>query len=227
MSEPKFRHELKYAINHVDYLTVTGRIKHFMELDKNALKDGSYHVRSLYFDTPDNKALNKKIDGIGRREKFRIRLYNHNDQFIKLEKKMKKTNLCLKVSCPILKEECEKILQGEIRFMKEHKEPLMQELYVNMITSLLAPKVLVDYQREAYIYRPGNVRVTFDSSVQSGLHVVDLFNSGLPGAQVLPNNRVMEVKFDEFLPSIIQDLIQTNRNRPQSISKYAAARIFG
>lgn len=52
----------------------------------------------------------KKINVYSRREKFRIRYYNDNFDFIRLEKKSKVNNLCTKFSAPLTKEQCEKIL---------------------------------------------------------------------------------------------------------------------
>lgn len=223
-----YRHELKYALDHIDYIAVQSRVKHIMSHDSHADPKGAYHIRSLYFDTPTDKALYEKINGVNKREKFRIRLYNHNTAFIRLEKKMKDNGLCLKVSCRIQKEECQRILDQDIEFMKDHSEPLIQELYFNMKNTQLAPKTIVDYVRQAYTYRPGNVRVTFDRFIQSGIHVTDLFEKNLPCAQAIPNTlTVMEVKYDAFLPTIIQDLVQTNRSRASAISKYAACRIYG
>ncbi len=223
-----YRHELKYALDYIDYIAVQSRVKHMMSHDTNADATGAYHIRSLYFDTPTDKALYEKINGVNKREKFRIRLYNHNTDFIRLEKKMKDNGLCLKVSCRIHKDECQRILDNDIDFMQLHPEPLMQELYFNMKNTQLSPKTIVDYVRQAYIYKPGNVRVTFDRFIQSGIHVTDLFEKSLPCAQAIPNTlTVMEVKYDAFLPAIIQDLVQTNRSRASAISKYAACRIYG
>jgi len=226
--EPKYRHEIKYQLYYSDYIVLVNRLKHFMMLDKNSGEKNQYFIRSVYFETSDNKALNEKVDGVNQREKFRLRFYDMKELFIRLEKKMKKNGLCLKVSCRVTRDECENIIRGDIAFLKNHKEPLLNELYFKMTTTGLRAKTIVDYHREAYVYRPGNVRVTFDHDIRTSLQVIDMFQSSLPSAQILQGQSiVLEVKFDEFLPRIIQDLIQTNRHRPQAISKYAFARIYG
>ena len=105
---------------------------------------------------------------------------------------------------------------------------LIQELYYKMKSQMLKPRTIVDYNREAYIYKSGNVRITFDSNVRSGICSLSLFDKNSPTIKI-PNNDViiLEVKFDEFLPDLIKDIIQTNTRKATSISKYANSRMFG
>lgn len=228
IEKPKFRHEIKHFINISDYYTLQSRLKHIATIDSFAGSDGTYQVRSLYFDTPENKALMDKFNGISRREKFRLRFYNNDPSFIRLEKKSKITGLCCKEKVSISKEQCEKLLQGDIDWLVISGNGLLQELYARMKHQLLRPKTVVDYAREAYIYEPGNVRITLDSNLQSGLFSRDFLAPDLPTVAMTPNDKViLEVKFDEFLPELIRDIIQTNQRRSSSISKYAACRMFG
>ncbi len=224
-----YRHEMKYSISYADYLAMRGRLRTIMKADPHTDANGLYCIRSIYFDNCDDKALREKIDGVAKREKFRIRYYNDDFSFITLEKKMKIDNLCLKCDARITEEECRKILAGDLGFMKTHGEGLVQELYAKMQYQQLRPKVLVSYTREPYIYAAGNVRVTFDSQIRSSLfhreflteHVDDI------SATDTPEERILEVKFDAFLPEIIQDLVQVNGIRQQAFSKYGACRRFG
>ncbi|WP_330381821.1 polyphosphate polymerase domain-containing protein [Defluviitalea phaphyphila] len=223
----KLRHELKYYINKADYLIIKNRIKHVASQDKNADKNGEYMIRSLYFDNYKDKALIEKLTGVNKRSKFRIRFYNNDASFIKLEKKSKINGLCHKVSAPITKEQCEKILKGDIDFLKESEHMLFKELYVKMKTEVLRPKTIVDYIREAYVFEVGNVRITFDKSIKTGITSTDMFDNNLPTIESLDNRYIiLEVKFDEFLPEIISDVIQTNERRNSSISKYVLCRAY-
>lgn len=149
MSKP--RHELKFFINVSDYFSIKNRIKHIASIDKNSGSSGSYHIRSLYFDNFNDKALLEKVNGYSRREKFRIRYYNDNFDFIRLEKKSKVNGLCTKFSAPLTKEQCEKILNNDIDWMLTSDKSLIQELYFKMKSQMLRPKTVVDYTREAYI----------------------------------------------------------------------------
>ena len=107
-----YRHELKYKISYPDYLAMRSRLRPVMKADPHASAGGRYLVRSIYFDNLNDKALREKIDGVAKREKFRIRYYNDDLSYIVLEKKMKIGSLCLKCSAPITEEECRKILNG-------------------------------------------------------------------------------------------------------------------
>ena len=230
MDEKKhYRHELKYAVSYTDYLAIRDRLRKIMKPDPHAREDGHYVIRSIYFDNSDDKALLEKIEGYAKREKFRIRYYNDDLSYITLEKKMKVNNLCLKYDARITEHECRKILEGDIAFMKDHDEELVRELYAKMNYQRLKPRVLVSYVREPFIYPPGNVRVTFDSCIRSGMYSKDFLTDKVfdISATDTPQDMILEVKYDAFLPEIIQDLIQVNNIRQGAFSKYGACRRFG
>lgn len=225
MSKP--RHEIKIFINYADYIILKSKLKHYALLDKNARESGSYKIRSLYFDNFNDKALMEKIHGYNNREKFRIRFYNFNSSFIKLEKKCKSNGLCYKTSAMLTKEETLKIVNGDLDFLLEKNLDLFTDFYHKLKTEFLKPKTIVDYTREAYILKAGNVRITIDSDVRSGLYSYDLFNKDLPTApMILENPIILEVKYDNFLPEIIRDLIQLNNRSQTAASKYAACRLL-
>ena len=226
--EAKFRHEIKHYINFSDYLAIKSRLRTIMHLDKNANENNEYRIRSLYFDNVYDKALIEKVIGVPKRDKFRIRFYNDNHEFVRLEKKSKIRGLCLKDSERITKEEVEKIRRGDIEFLKDSGKKVFIDLYAQMKGNLLRPKTIVDYTREAYIYPLGNVRITFDKSIRTGLHSTDLFNPNIPTVEAINSNFiVLEVKWDEYLPQAIHDIIQVRERRATSISKYEACRIYG
>ena len=224
-----YRHENKYEISKADYLAMRLRLRRIMSADPHTNEDGLYQIRSIYFDNIYDKALKEKIDGAAKREKFRIRWYNDDFSFITLEKKMKINNLCLKYDARITEEECHRILNGDIEFMRTHPEELVRELYAKMKYQRLKPKVLVSYVREPYVYKSGNVRVTFDSNVRTSIFRRDLLTkNGLDiSATDAPGDMILEVKYDAFLPEIIQDIIQSKDLRQQAFSKYGACRRFG
>ena len=230
MEEKKhYRHELKYAVSYTDYLAIRKRLRMIMKPDPHASADGLYRIRSIYFDNSDDKALKEKLAGLEKREKFRIRYYNDDFSFITLEKKMKIGDLCLKYDAAITEEECRKILDGDIAWMKDHPEGLIQEMYAKMIYQRLRPRVLVSYVREPYIYPPGNVRVTFDSRIRTSLFHREFLTEEVSdiSATDTPKDMLLEVKYDAFLPEIIQDLIQVKGIRQQAFSKYGACRRYG
>ena len=228
MKPRTFRHELKYYLNTADYLIIKNRLSTIAGPDEHTDANGSYRIRSLYFETPDDKALLEKLYGVNEREKFRIRYYNNDTSFIRLEKKTKINNLTNKISASVTKDECEKLIAGDTEWMRESKNGLILELYAKMKYQLLRPKTLVDYMREPFVYRPGNVRVTFDTKISTGVNSTDLFSAKTPmikthGEPVI----IMEVKYDNYLPEIIRSMVQVQNRRVTAFSKYAVARVFG
>ncbi|MBR6403092.1 MAG: polyphosphate polymerase domain-containing protein [Eubacterium sp.] len=227
--EKRYRHELKYSVSFTDYMAMRGRLRKIMTIDPHASEDGVYRIRSIYFDNSDDKALKEKIDGIGKREKFRIRYYNDDFSYISLEKKMKIGNLCLKYSAVITEDECRRILSGDLGWMKEHPSELVRELYAKMNYQRLRPRVLVSYCREPYIYKAGNVRVTFDTEIRTSLYHQEFLTKEVSdiSATDSPKDILLEVKYDAFMPEIIQDIIQVNGIRQQAFSKYGSCRRYG
>lgn len=228
MTQPEYRHEYKHAINLFDYHALRQRIRAVARPDPNAGAEGFYHIRSLYFDNQEDKALREKLDGLPNREKFRIRIYNGKSDLIRLEKKSKIHGLCNKQSVTLTEGEAQQILDGDIDWMAQSPHPLLVEFYGKMVFQRLKPRTIVDYQREAYVYPYGNVRLTFDSQVRTGLYSTGLFDAHLPTLPAVePNLLLLEVKYDQFLPDLIRDIIQTNTRQSHTFSKYAACRIYG
>ena len=221
-----YRHEWKHEISCADLLAIRQRLRAVAESDPHA-RGGSYLIRSLYFDNAADKALREKIDGVSLREKFRIRYYNGDTSVIHLEKKSKRSGLGTKYSADLTKDEAQKIVDGDLDWMMQSGRDLVQELYCKMRSQGLRPKTIVDYTREPFIYRPGNVRVTFDYDIRTGLNCTDFLN---PDCVTIPAGDapiLLEVKWDAFLPDIIRDAVQTPGRRAEAFSKYAQCRIYG
>lgn len=225
----KFRHELKYRITYAQYMVLRRRLQTVMRSDLHTGVDGRYRIRSIYFDNYRDKALREKTDGVPVREKFRIRYYNDDFSYLTLEKKIKDKDLCLKVDAQITEGECRKLVEGETIWMREHSSPLVQELYAKMYYQMLRPRVLVSYVREPYIYRAGNVRITFDFDIRTTMFHKDFLEERVVDicAAQKPQDMILEVKYDAFLPEIIRSMIQTNILRQTAFSKYEASRQFG
>ena len=222
----RYRHEWKHEISYADLLAIRQRLRAVAESDPHA-ENGRYLIRSLYFDNLSDKALREKIDGVNMREKFRIRYYNGDPSVIHLEKKSKRAGLGTKYSAELTKDEAQSIVDGELDWMMASGRPLVQELYCKMRYQGLRPKTIVDYTREPFIYRPGNVRVTFDYDIRTGLSCTDFLN---PDCVTIPAGDapiLLEVKWDAFLPSVIRDCVQTPGRRVEAFSKYAQCRIYG
>lgn len=218
-----FRHEYKHQINLADIHGLRTRLNAVAKHDPHADEDGTYFIKSLYFDNYMDKALNEKLDGIDKREKFRIRYYGTDTSFIRLEKKSKINGMCNKQSARITAEEVQSIIDGDIGFLLESENNLMRELYAKMHYQLLKPKCIVAYKRETFVYPPGNVRVTLDMNICGSYNVRGFLNPDLQFLQ-LYHTSVLEVKWDEYLPQIIRDAVQMKTRNTSAFSKYAAVR---
>lgn len=222
----KYRHEWKHEISYGDMLVLRQRLSAVMKRDAHAI-DGKYLIRSLYFDNASDKALREKVDGVNIREKFRIRYYNNDTSLIHLEKKSKVNGLCRKDSTTLSAEQAQAIVKGDYAWMIDSGVPLIQELYSKMMSHGLRPKTIVDYLREPFVFAPGDVRVTLDYNIRTGMNCTDFLN---PNCVTVPAGDapiILEVKWNEYLPDIIRDAVQLPNCRVGAFSKYAVCRIYG
>lgn len=221
-----YRHEWKHSISRTDMLMLRQRLRAVMEPDPHTI-DGKYFIRSLYFDTPGDTALREKLDGVSRREKFRIRCYNHDTSLIHLEKKSKLAGLGSKLSAPLSPQQVQSILDGDLGWMLRSSQPLIQELYCKMTTTRLRPRTIVDYTREPFVYGPGNVRVTIDYDIRTGLRSTGFLDPDCITIPAGDSPIILEVKWDGFLPDIIRSAVQLESRQASAFSKYAQCRIYG
>lgn len=222
----QFRHEWKHEISYINMLSIRSRLSAVMQQDPHAV-NGRYKIRSLYFDNLRDKALFEKIDGVNRREKFRIRYYNDDLSFILLEKKSKTDGLCGKEQAVISLEEARCIADRDVESLSGSDEPLVKELCHKMRTEGLEPKTIVDYTREPFVYAPGNVRVTLDYDIRTGLTGTDFLNLDCVTVPAGDAPIILEVKWDAFLPAVVRGAVQVPGTHTSAFSKYAACRIYG
>lgn len=221
-----YRHEIKHLITPADAATIRSNLRAVASIDAHAQKEGAYRIRSLYFDDPRNTALWEKLDGVNERRKFRIRYYNADLSYIMLECKMKRDNVGCKLQERLTEDELRRILAGDTAWMASSGRPLLVALYVEMKTKGLRPKCVVEYMRVPFVYGPGNVRVTIDWNIRTGPPAQFMDPSGLT-LPVDGNPMLLEVKWDEYLPSVIRRATALKSREPIAFSKYAACRVYG
>ncbi len=225
MKEYKYRHELKFKISNSAAEVLKQKLSLILKKDKNAYySDGSYLIKSLYFDDLDSSSYYEKMDGVLYRKKYRIRIYNNNDEFIRLEKKMKHNTYTAKEQILISKDIYSKILNGKLDEI-ESPAGLLKEFITNSKTKHLVPSVIVLYHRTAFTYPISEVRITFDSHIQSGLYNYDLFDKEVPMYDVSESGKqVLEVKFNEVLPLHIANILNDIPSCKEAVSKFAICR---
>lgn len=85
----------------------------------------------------------------------------------------------------------------------------------------------MDYTREAFVFGPGDVRVTLDYGVRTGLRSTAFLDPGCATVPVEGDPVILEVKWGAFLPDIIRDAVSLSNRRAGAFSKYAACRGYG
>ena len=223
------RHELKYLITPAELTVLRNTLAPLMQLDQGH----EYLIRSLYFDTINDDALEEKIAGVGNRKKYRIRIYNFSDRVIRLERviklecKSKYGDLISKQSVSIPRELADQLIAGDPEGLQRMRHPLLHDVYREMKTRLLRPVVIVDYVREAYIHPAEEVRITFDKQIRTGLYQTDMFNPNIPTYPVFDDPvEVLEVKYDEFLPTYMQAILSGVTAQRSAVSKYTWCRRY-
>ena len=214
-----FRHEDKYMINRRDMDCCIHRIGEFARLDEHS-RDRGYSIRSLYFDDDSKTAFYDKESGVSSRCKYRIRIYDMNDSYICLEKKIKEGSYVRKESATLTRNEYDMILKGRTDFLLRRKEKVANDFAIECRINRLRPEVIVDYERIPFVYDYGNVRITFDMNIRAVIDNVDIFRQSSPAYEVLGQDQmIMEVKYTEFLPDIFRAILPQEGCR-QAVSKY-------
>lgn len=220
VKKPLFRHELKYLISYAEREALIRRMSPIMKRDENGGPDG-YTIRSLYFDDLWNTAYDEKMAGTFARKKYRIRIYNFSDKVIKLECKVKRDSYIHKTAASLSRSEVEQILRGEYAFLLQRPESLCREFYVECTSNGMRPKVIVDYERDAFVEPAGDVRITFDKHVRSAWLGYDIFDSSLPTYEVLEAEKlIMEVKYTQMLPEYVRRVSAPENAVRVAASKY-------
>ena len=222
----KYRNEIKFVINKDSAEILKRKLALLMDVDSNAnSSDNCYFIRSLYFDDIYSSAYYEKIDGVEYRKKYRIRIYNNDSNFIRLECKYKHENKTSKDQILIDKNICDKIIEGNIDKININENNLLSKFIIDYKLKCLKPAIIVDYKRLAYTYPVSDVRVTFDSHIRSGRYNYNLYDDSMNTYKVIDDNEVvLEVKFNEVLPEQIAIVLSTVPMIRQAFSKFAICR---
>ncbi len=222
-----YRHENKYRIDSCQAAILEARVKAVLKPDVNADGDGSYIIKSLYFDDYDNDSYFDTEDGYDDRVKYRIRYYGDDTSFIRLEKKCKVHGMTRKETCRITREQCRVFMRGQVPVITGDLPSKTQELFLDMRLNNMIPKVIVVYEREPFVYAPGNVRITFDKNLESSNDISSFLDGITTMRPVLRKGEsLMEVKWDELLPGFIFDQLQLESLQQTNFSKYYLCRRY-
>ena len=219
-----YRVENKYIVSNKDIALIKGRLNGFLPRDSHQFGE-SYLIRSLYFDTYDEKCISENDSGVDDRKKYRIRTYGESDGFIRLEIKEKRNSLTKKSSCVITRDEA-KVLALRDCFSDNIPEfgerRVLNEFLLERKCNGLLPKAVIEYERSAYVYKIGNVRITIDQNISASGDLCSFFLPKTDGLiPVTPKDlHILEVKYDEFIPDYIAQVLELGSLERTAFSKF-------
>ena len=223
----QYRSEWKYRVSDAELQQVRERVSAVMDIDSHAGDSGKYIIHSLYFDDLRNSCAYENTAGVSKRFKYRLRYYGSDPGTLHLERKEKENTYCHKLSCSISFDEYEKLAAGNAgEFIWDEDRPLLRTFARDIITRGFEPKVIVNYEREAFVEPVSNVRITCDRSICASDETGAFLSGDYLRVPVLPGGQhILEVKFDDVLPSYIKNAIQANPLTQQAFSKYYMSRL--
>lgn len=221
------RYEFKYILNERVRKKIETQINHFMKFDGFVHPDfdNSYFVRSLYFDSPTSFNFYEKIDGIKKRQKFRLRTYDTvlGKSSLFIEQKGRNVNRVYKHRMNIDDDDLNKFCKADnINYILDRygNSKLISQFITDTLKKNISPVVLVDYVRRPYVSDYDlNFRVTFDSHIRSRPSKI-LFPIDEDFTQCLPGYTILEVKFYRKIPAWFHKLILVYNLNRVSVSKF-------
>ena len=222
----KYRNEWKYNLTNQELSLLKSRISNVLELDPHTPESGRYLIHSLYFDDYKDTSVYTTESGLSKRYKWRIRYYGDDLSYIALEKKEKINSRCHKKSCKLTIDEYQKIVSGNILdIVYDTEKELIKELARDVLLFNYEPKVIVDYERIAYVEEITNVRITFDMKISASYEIDNFLTGDYTKFYLQESNmNLLEVKFDDILPSYIRNIVESYGFNQTSFSKYYLCR---
>lgn len=219
-----YRVEDKFCCTASEMYQLQQRIDTVLQADDSENSAEGYRVISLYFDDLADSCLDDATEGSYRRRKYRIRIYNDSLDTIKLEIKEKLGSRVYKLSKRITTEEMHQLMNGQCIPAAFSMEDPAFLFNLAIKTQALRPKIIVTYERKAYVYGPGNVRITFDRNIRTSRNTQNFGMQKISYTPLREQDSVLEIKYDEFMPNFILQLLELNSMQQTAYSKYRLCR---
>lgn len=222
------RLEVKYLVDRPTRTALQKDLSALMDPDPYSGPDGTYRVRSLYFDTPDFMAYHEKLGGVAVRHKLRSRVYGDPAKAlrVRMEVKSRYVSFIHKLAFDLDREEYKPVHEAlasrrlpPVHLLAPTSDAReffrLQRLYNK------EPKIIVEYRRQAFervdLHR---TRVNFDDELYATRHL-DLL-APLRGARPVlrRGNAVFEIKVDGVVPYWLHMLIGKYNLQNQAFSKF-------
>lgn len=219
-----YRVEDKYCCSEAELLALQNRIGAVLRPDANESGPNGYSIISLYFDDLADSCYQDTLDGHEVRDKYRIRIYNNSLDEIRLEVKQKKESRIRKRSKSISREQMRMLMDGQCIEDEASEFDPATLFNIAIRTRGLRPKVIVAYERKAYVFEPGNTRITFDRNVRGSNRTEYFGQKDITYDLLREQDAVLEVKYDEFIPGFLLQLLELGNMQRSAFSKYQMCR---
>ena len=219
-----YRVEDKYCCSLAQFLTLQNRIGAVLQPDANESGPDGYSIISLYFDDLADSCYQDTLDGHEVRDKYRIRIYNNSLDEIRLEVKQKKDSRIRKKSKSISREQMYMLMGGKCIADEASADDPATLFNIAIRTRGLRPKIIVAYERKAYVFEPGNTRITFDRNVRATNRIEYFGQKDIVYDLLREQDAVLEVKYDEFIPGFLLQLLELGNMQQSAFSKYQLCR---
>lgn len=222
--EAVFRQEKKFLLSYEEFKKCDNLFYKILTLDEHSNQNDGYIIRSLYFDSINDRDFYDKESGIEIRRKIRLRVYDISEDFAVLEMKQKNGENQLKRSVKISKEDAISLISGKYSVLLKYDD-FSAECFGVMNMYGYKPKAVVEYRRKAYVAKENNIRITFDYNIKSSESNFNIFDDKLCLNDAFAKDKVvLEVKYNNFLLSYIKDLLEKVQKSELSVSKYCLSR---
>ncbi len=221
LKEKTYRHEIKYETNYDKARYIKAEFEKVLARDENVGDDGSYIVKSLYFETPYSNDYTDKELGVQFRQKMRLRTYSGSDIY-KMEIKSKTGDMATKYAVTLTQQQAEKVAKGDYSPFRDIATAESLYIYHQLVTKVYRPLMVVSYKRYPFVHTAGNLRLTFDESLRYSINPMELFQPSNPPGMVT-DKTIIEVKYDDFVPVWVTDLLHKTGVNAGENSKYAAS----
>ena len=212
------RKEIKYILDLQEFNKIRNVLDKTMQKDIHSDCTGEYIVRTVYFENYLHETINNKKMNLNNISKYRIRMYQNNDRFLSLERKTNCNGIIKKESEIIDKELVEKLLKGEFYDLLDKSTILKNALYLQMAIKQYRAFIIVEYTRLAYMDSKSNVRITIDRNIKSSINCEKFFEKDIQG--ISSNEMVLEVKYSQYMPEYIKDILKILDKQQKANSKY-------
>lgn len=123
------------------------------------------------------------------------------------------------------KDQAQQIAKGDYDVLLSG-DAFAKELYCKMKSEVYRPKLVVSYNRQAYIHPVNNTRITFDTKVKTNVDTKSFFldfDYGLNSME--PMMGILEVKYEDFLLDPIKMSLSKINASQSANSKYVNAQL--